>query len=236
MFFNNYRGCNNIKLTFFILIKMTVNYLIGGSTSLQNELLKLLGEKEEIQSSEKEETVKINEIIKDAVVKQNIEDAKFVNSDMSGGTNIVGLVENILAGGGLNNSDEKQNNNLVGTGEEIIGQILIEGGNRVDNENSEEIKDIDKENGLVEENRYVSDDDISDGSNIPSNSDEDSTNENSDDSDDEFGNQYIKIINEMRNYNDDPDHQNLSLSGGSVKTVNRVKVLNMFPWILKSSE
>ena len=222
---------------------MTVNYLIGGSTSLQNELLKLLGENEEIQPSEKEETVKLNDVIKDAVVKQNIEDAKFVNSDMSGGTNIVGLVENILAGGGLNNKDEKQvsnkdekqNNNSVVSGEEIIGNILIEGGDRVDNENSGEIK----ENGLVEEDKYVSDDDISDGSkDISANSDDDdSTNENSDDSDDEFGNQYIKIINEMRNYNNNnPDHQNLSLSGGSVKTVNRVKVLNMFPWILKSSD
>ena len=223
---------------------MTVNYLIGGSTSLQNELLKLLGENEEIQPPEKEETVKLNDVIKDAVVKQNIEDAKFVNSDMSGGTNIVGLVENILAGGGLNNKDEKQvsnkdekqvSNSII-SGEEIIGNILIEGGDRADNENSGEIKDIDKENGLVEEDKYISDDDISDESkDISSNSDDDSTNENSDDSDDEFGNQYIKIINEMRNYNN-PDHQNLSLSGGSVKTVNRVKVLNMFPWILKSSD
>ena len=244
---------------------MTVNYLIGGSTSLQNELLKLLGEKEETQpsdkeetqpsdkeetqQSDKEETVKLNDVIKDAEVKQNIEDAKFVNSDMSGGTNIVGLGENILAGGGLNNKDEKQvsskdekqvNNNSVVSGEEIIGNILIEGGDRVDNENSGEIKNIDKETGVVEEDKYISDDDISDGGkDISSNSDDDySTSENSDesDSDDEFGNQYIKIINEMRNYSSNPDHQNLSLSGGSVKSVNRVKVLNMFPWILKSSD
>ena len=241
---------------------MTVNYLIGGSTSLQNELLKLLGEKEEIQPSDKEETqpsdkeetqpsdkeetVKLNDVIKDAEVKQNIEDAKFVNSDMSGGTNIVGLVENILAGGGLNDKDEKQVsskdekqvNNSVISGEEIIGNILIEGGDRVDNENSGETKNIDKETGVVEEDKYISDDDISDGGkDISSNSDDDySTNENSDDSDDELGNQYIKIINEMRNYNSNPDHQNLSLSGGSVKSVNRVKVLNMFPWILKSSD
>lgn len=233
---------------------MTVNYLIGGSTSLQNELLKLLGENQEIesstnkdtkspsdnvdQSSTSEETMKLNNVIKDAVIQQNIEDAKFVNSDMSGGTNIVGLVENILAGGGLNNNiDEKQNNNAAITGEEIIGNILIEGGDRVDNENSGEIKEIDKESGQVEEDKYISDDDISDGSkDISSNSDDDdSANENSDDSDDEFGNQYIKIINEMRNYNNS-DHQNISLSGGSVKTAKRVKILNMFPWILKSSD
>lgn len=238
---------------------MTVNYLIGGSTSLQNELLKLLGEDQEIESStnkdtksssddvdkssEKEETVKLNDVIKDAEVKQNIEDAKFVNSDMSGGTNIVGLVENILAGGGLNNKDEKQVsskdekqvNNSVVSGEEIIGNILIEGGDKVDNENSVEIKNTDKDTDKVKKDNS---DDKNKG--ISSNSDDDySTNENSDedeDEEDEFGNKYIKIINEMRNYNSNSDNQNLSLSGGSVKSVNRVKVLNMFPWILKSSD
>lgn len=241
---------------------MTVNYLIGGSTSLQNELLKLLGENQEIESSTNKdtkspsdnvdqpstnkETIELNNVIKDAVIQQNIEDAKFVNSDMSGGTNIVGLVENILAGGGLNNDmnenekqnkdmNEKQNNNAAVSGEEIIGNILIEGGKRVDNINSEEIKEIDKETGQVEEDKYISDEDTIDGSeekNISSNSDEDSA----DDDDDELDSQYIKIINEMRNYNDNSDHQNISLSGGSVKTAKRVKILNMFPWILKSSD
>lgn len=217
---------------------MTVNYLIGGSTSLQNELLKLLGEDQEIKSSTNKdtksssddvdksstskETMELNNIIKDAVIQQNIEDAKFVNSDMSGGTNIVGLVENILAGGGLNNDmNEKQNNNATVTGEEIIGNILIEGGNEVYNNSSKEIKKIDKESSHEEEDEEES-------------SQEDE--EDEEDDEEEINSNYIKIINEMRNYNDNSDQQNISLSGGSVKTAKRVKILNMFPWILKSSD
>lgn len=301
---------------------MTVNYLIGGSSTLQNELIKLLSEQKDEQTKDvepsnepeankqtndngknketsdeqeatpgsneqaneqkddetnKESTVEIKEVISDAITKQNSEDAKFVNSEMSGGTNIVGLVENILAGGNLNNPDNEEtinenSNNAKTTGEEIISNILVEGGNKhivnggdkqtteqpkdvepkcepkTDSQSEEIIKEILVEGGKGEndennEDETTDEDDDEDeegGENETTenddetNEDETTENDDEDEDDDTYTNKYIKIISEMRKHSSSPS--SVSLTGGSVQSVNRVKVLNMYPWILKSTD
>lgn len=237
---------------------MTVNSLIGGSSTLQNELLKLLSGTEETKETEVTKTIEVTEnendemyekskntkktkeskqddenvelenIIKDSINKQNIEDAKYVNSDMTGGTNIVGLVENILAGGNLNNTNESEikdtTNNAMMSGEDIIGNILIEGGN--DKNKSKNI-DLDSElNKLNDDSEY---DKLSESYDISDNA---SDNVSDDASDDDVNNKYIKIINEMKMLNESND--SITLTGGNSQHVQHVKVLNMFPWILKS--
>ena len=216
---------------------MTVNSLIGGSSTLQNELLKLLGgtEKNENENNDDEihkkskktkqvneskqnnENMELENIIKDSINKQNIEDAKYINSDITGGTNIVGLVENILAGGNLNNTNESEikdtSNNAMISGEDIIGNILIEGGS-----NKSSTNDLDSELDKLSESydaSYNGSDSASD-----------------DMSDSESDNKYIKIINEMKMFNESND--SITLTGGNSQHVQHVKVLNMFPWILKS--
>ena len=237
---------------------MTVNSLIGGSSTLQNELLKLLSGTEETKTTETtnttenennemhneykkakeskkikkskqdKENVELENIIKDSINKQNIEDAKYVNSDMTGGTNIVGLVENILAGGNLNNSNESEikdtTNNAMMSGEDIIGNILIEGGN--DKSKSKNI-DLDSElNKLNDDSEY---DKLSESYEASDNA---SANASDDESDTDVDNKYIKIINELKMFNESND--SISLTGGNSQHVQHVKVLNMFPWILKS--
>lgn len=219
---------------------MTVNSLIGGSSTLQNELLKLLSGTEETEtimnennemheeskktkkSKQDDENVELENIIKDSINKQNIEDAKYVNSDMTGGTNIVGLVENILAGGNLNNTNESEikdtTNNAMMSGEDIIGNILIEGGN---DKNKSKTIDLDSElNKLNDDSEY---DKLSESYDMSDNASDDDT---------EVDNKYIKIINEMKMFNESND--SISLTGGNSEHVQHVKVLNMFPWILKS--
>ena len=224
---------------------MTVNSLIGGSSTLQNELLKLLGGTEENEnenndnevhkkskkakqvdeSKQNNENMELENIIKDSINKQNIEDAKYVNSDMTGGTNIVGLVENILAGGNLNNTNESEikdtSNNAMISGEDIIGNILIEGG-----DNKSSTNDLDSELDKLSESYDASEN----GSDSASNYMSDNTSDNMSDS--ESDNKYIKIINEMKMFNESND--SITLTGGNSQHVQHVKVLNMFPWILKS--
>lgn len=230
---------------------MTVNSLIGGSSTLQNELLKLLSGTEETEETETimnennemreeskktkkskqdDENVELENIIKDSINKQNIEDAKYVNSDMTGGTNIVGLVENILAGGNLNNSNESEikdtTNNAMMSGEDIIGNILIEGGN---DKNKSKTIDLDSElNKLNDDSEY---DKLSESYDVSDDMSNDAS-DNASDDDTEVDNKYIKIINEMKMFNESND--SISLTGGNSEHVQRVKVLNMFPWILKS--
>lgn len=224
---------------------MTVNSLIGGSSTLQNELLKLLGTEEnenenndsEVHKKSKKtkqvneskpddnENMELENIIKDSINKQNIEDAKYVNSDMTGGTNIVGLVENILAGGNLNNANESEikdtSNNAMISGEDIIGNILIEGG-----DNKSSTNDLDSELDKLSESYDASEN----GSDSASDDMSDDASYNASDS--ESDNKYIKIINEMKMFNESND--SITLTGGNSQHVQHVKVLNMFPWILKS--
>lgn len=223
---------------------MTVNSLIGGSSTLQNELLKLLGGTEENENNDDEihkksiktkqvneskqnnENMELENIIKDSINKQNIEDVKYVNSDMTGGTNIVGLVENILAGGNLNNTNESEikdtSNNAMISGEDIIGNILIEGG---DNKSSL-TNDLDSELDKLSESYDASEN----GSDSASDNMSDDASDNMSDS--ESDNKYIKIINEMKMFNESND--SITLTGGNSQHIQHVKVLNMFPWILKS--
>ena len=237
---------------------MTVNYLIGGSSTLQNELLKLLsGENiDEVLSQEPqtkpEETVEIKDVISNAISKQTQEDAKFVNSDMSGGTNIVGLVENILAGGNLNNPGTNSGTNEAKTRpEEVISNILVEGGSSEKtgvNKNPEDTikeiliddkKTIIKGGGGEGDNEEEDNDDEEDETDNKGDSDDGETEDEYDETEDEydgdssnFENRYIKIISEMRN----SGKNSSTLTGGNVQPVNRVKVLNMYPWILKSTD
>lgn len=265
---------------------MTENHFIGGASSLQNELIKLLSENGDIdnttnndvdnitndENSDMEE-MRLNEIIKDSVETQNMLDAQYVNQELSGGTSIVGIVDNILAGGNLNNStNSKQNNaksnnanmkpnenrgediisniyensNGDNKGEEIIENIYenspndskLKGGkinksdNSDDNEDPNYDPDMDESN---DENDNDEDDDINSVDSV-----------DSDDSDDEEErNGFIKIINEMREYakeNEvprpnsaiDSSNSSFKLSGGNIKPANRVRILNMYPYILKS--
>ena len=110
---------------------MTVNYLIGGSTSLQNELLKLLGEKEETKQSDKEETqpsdkeetkqsdkeetVKLNDVIKnnilfDEKIGGSIHMAVGASYPEAGGKNKSGLhwdmIKNMKNGGKIYADDQ----------------------------------------------------------------------------------------------------------------------------------
>ena len=230
---------------------MTVNSLIGGSSTLQYELLKLLGGTEENvnenensdnemhkkskktkqvnESKQDNENIELENIIKDSINKQNIEDTKYVNSDMTGGANIVGLVENILAGGNLNNTNESEikdtSNNAMISGEDIIGNILIEGGS-----NKSSTNDLDSELDKLSES-YDASDNASDSASDDM-SDNASDNMSDSMSDTESDNKYIKIINEMKMFNESND--SITLTGGNSQHVQHVKVLNMFPWILKS--
>ena len=299
---------------------MTENHFIGGASSLQNELIKLLSENgynsdnasndvsnKDISNdaSNKDnsndgyndmEEMKLNEIIKDSVETQSMLDAQYVNQELTGGTSIVGLVDNILAGGNLNNANSTSNNanadvsnansasidanmkpnenksediisniyenspNDDNKGEEIIENIYenspndskLKGGkinkNKMspkhdsgdDNDDNDDNEDPNYDPDMDESNNEDNDSDDEDDINSV-----DSVDSDDDSDDEEERNGFIKIINEMREYakeNEVPrpneatnsTNSSLELSGGNVKSANRVRILNMYPYILKS--
>lgn len=212
---------------------MTDNYLIGGPSSLQNELLRLLSDKlsdksepenkpeskPEPEPENKPENVEIKEVITDAISKQNKDDAKYVNSDMNGGTNIVGMIDNILAGGGLGNESETSNSSS----------------NTSSNSSSNSAKSPEDSIREILEQRTDEGETLEGGNASPfSLEEEEEQSDTSSDEDDEIQGKYIKIISEMRDNNSSTI--STQLTGGNVESVKRVKVLNMYPWILKSMD
>ena len=262
---------------------MSINYLVNGST-LQNELIQLLSKqyndkennvsntdikvdadnvkniltktKSKQKTSSKSNKVDLNNVIEKTIVKHDSDELRTVNPDLSGGCNILGLVENILAGGSLNDSvknDVTNNNSPIEEGADVIHKILsdnkdtINGGTTKNNNSNHKVHDsyepftLKNNNIMAHSDNSDSDEDSDEDSD---DSDEDSdddiydkNNDNGDiddgDSYEPFGNnKYIKIIREMKELD---DLNATKLTGGNVKSVERIKILNMFPWILKSS-
>ena len=249
---------------------MSINYLVDGST-LQNELIQLLSKqyddkennvsntdikvdadnvkniltktKSKQKSSSKSNKVDLNNVIEKTIVKHDSDELRTVNPDLSGGCNILGLVENILAGGSLNDSvknDVTNNNSPIEEGADVIHKILsdnkdsINGGTTVNS--NYEFHDS-YEPFTLKSNNLIAHSDTSDSEEDTDDSDGDSDDKNNEDKDidryEPFGNnKYIKIIREMKELD---DLNATKLTGGNVKSVERIKILNMFPWILKSS-
>lgn len=257
---------------------MSINNLVDGST-LQNELIQLLSKqyndkednvsntnikidadnvkniltknKSKQKALSKNNKVDLNNVIEKTMIKHDSDELRTVNPDLSGGANILGLVENILAGGSLNDTvknDVTNKNSQIEEGADVIHKILsdnkdsINGGTTVNS--NYEFHDS-YEPFALKSNNLMAHSDVSDSE---EDSDEDSDGD-SDDSDDDiydkniddrdvdsyepFGNnKYIKIIREMKELD---DLNATKLTGGNVKSVERIKILNMFPWILKSS-
>ena len=249
---------------------MSINYLVDGST-LQNELIQLLSKqyddkennvsntdikvdadnvkniltktKSKQKSSSKSNKVDLNNVIEKTIVKHDSDELRTVNPDLSGGCNILGLVENILAGGSLNDSvknDVTNNNSPIEEGADVIHKILsdnkdsINGGTTVNS--NYEFHDS-YEPFTLKSNNLIAHSDTSDSEEDADDSDGDSDDKNNEDKDidryEPFGNnKYIKIIREMKELD---DLNATKLTGGNVKSVERIKILNMFPWILKTS-
>lgn len=194
---------------------MTVNHLIGGS-SLQNELIQLLSE-------ESNEQTELSPSIQSSVSTSNSADLSEVmnevvsNPDLSGGANISAIIDNVLLGGNSQPVQESQSGSDY-TPSEIVTTILIDGGNKSTAKHSPDFSDSDLSHSSEFSDSSLSSDESEESTGYSSN----------------FANKYISIINEMRESN---TRKNVPLlTGGSVKSVQRVKVLNMFPWILKSSD
>lgn len=253
---------------------MSINNLVDGST-LQNELIQLLSKqyddkennvsntnikvdadnvkniltktKSKQKTLSKSNKVDLNNVIEKTMVKHDSDEIRTVNPDLSGGANILGLVENILAGGSLNDSvknDVTNNNSPIEEGADVIHKILsdnkdsINGGTTVNSSNYEFHDSYEpftlKSNNLMAHSDTSDSEEDSDEDSDDSDDSDDKTSEDKDiDSYEPFGNnKYIKIIREMKEL----DNLNATkLTGGNVKSVERIKILNMFPWILKSS-
>lgn len=254
---------------------MSINNLVNGST-LQNELIQLLSKqygdeennvsntnikvdadnvkniltknKSKQKSLSKSNKVDLNNVIEKTVIKHDSDELRTVNPDLSGGANILGLVENILAGGSLNDTvknDVTNNNSQIEEGADVIHKILsdnkdsINGGTTVNSNyefhDSYEPFTLKSNNLMAHSDTSDSEEDSDEDSD--GDSDEDSDDKNNEDKDidsyEPFGNnKYIKIIREMKELD---DLNATKLTGGNVKSVERIKILNMFPWILKSS-
>ena len=253
---------------------MSINNLVDGST-LQNELIQLLskqyGDKEDnvsntnikidadnvknilTKNKSKQKTlskstkVDLNNVIEKTMIKHDSDELRTVNPDLSGGANILGLVENILAGGSLNDTvknDVTNKNSQIEEGADVIYKILsdnkdsINGGTTVNSnyESHDSYEPFSLKNNNMMAHSDISDseedtDEDTDDSN--EDSDDDVYDKNIDDSYEPFGNnKYIKIIREMKELD---DLNAAKLTGGNVKSVERIKILNMFPWILKTS-
>ena len=205
---------------------MTVNSLIN-----DDEIHKKSKKDKQVNESKQvNENMELENIIKDSINKQNIEDAKYVNSDMTGGTNIVGLVENILAGGNLNNTNESEIS-LIIFSSSIFSLTCLDSLTCLSFLDflcisSSLTNDLDSELDKLSESYDASEN----GSDSASDNMSDDASDNMSDS--ESDNKYIKIINEMKMFNESND--SITLTGGNSQHVQHVKVLNMFPWILKS--
>lgn len=252
---------------------MSINNLVDGST-LQNELIQLLSKqyndkednvsntnikidadnvkniltknKSKQKALSKNNKVDLNNVIEKTMVKHDSDELRTVNPDLSGGANILGLVENILAGGSLNDTvknDVTNKNSQIEEGADVIHKILsdnkdsINGGttkNNYESHDSYEPFSLKNNNMMAHSDVSDSEEDTDDDS---EDTDDDSDDKTSDDKDSDsyepFGNnKYIKIIREMKELD---DLNATKLTGGNVKSVERIKILNMFPWILKSS-
>ena len=133
---------------------MSINNLVDGST-LQNELIQLLSKqyddkennvsntnikvdadnvkniltknKSKQKSLSKNNKVDLNNVIEKTMIKHDSDELRTVNPDLSGGANILGLVENILAGGSLNDTvknDVTNKNSQIEEGADVIHKIL----------------------------------------------------------------------------------------------------------------
>ena len=259
---------------------MSINNLVDGST-LQNELIQLLSKqyndkednvsntnikidadnvkniltknKSKQKALSKNNKVDLNNVIEKTMVKHDSDELRTVNPDLSGGANILGLVENILAGGSLNDTvknDVTNKNSQIEEGADVIHKILsdnkdsINGGTTVNS--NYEFHDS-YEPFALKNNNLMAHSDTSDSEEDSDEYSEDSDEDNDVDSEDNdedidtknidgyepFGNnKYIKIIREMKELD---DLNTSKLTGGNVKSVERIKILNMFPWILKTS-
>ena len=256
---------------------MSINNLVDSST-LQNELIQLLSKqyddkennvsntnikddadnvkniltknKSKQKTLSKSNKVDLNNVIEKTMVKHDSDELRTVNPDLSGGANILGLVENILAGGSLNDTvknDITNKNSQIEEGADVIHKILsdnkdsINGGTTVkssyESHDSYEPFALKNNNMMAHSDTSDSEEDSDEDSDESDGDSDDDSDKNIDDKDidsyEPFGsNKYIKIIREMKELD---DLNATKLTGGNVKSVERIKILNMFPWILKSS-
>lgn len=232
----------------------------SGYTSLQTDLMKLLNgvayntslhssgnESNDSDTSNEEITANTTDVISD-VVQNHFEEQYEIDTDITGGADIVGLVSNILEGGGLTTQDSKHTdepevittdatlirdptNNItsqvVSTAQEsnpiknIVSEVLETKGSNKETDGQEVISNI-----FLEDSNHRTQDDSYHSSSS-------SSEEVSDDSD-EDDTKYAEIIKDIRSAQY-VSKANLSLKGGAIKSPNNVRIINAYPWILKSS-
>lgn len=205
--------------------------IFGGSITLQNELMKLLSNDVEIpqlESTSVESDTNADEVIQDALVSNSVSDA---NPDLSGGTSISAMIDNVMSGGNVNTPPPDGVNSVDS---KIIDEIYeFKGGDEAnDNEDPAEDQGIEDDG---EDEAAAVDDDGGEGDD----SDDGEGDGDSDESDDEldfgsseFKDRYVKLIKE---FSQPFEKQNLQLVGGSKPSARRVKIINAFPYILKSA-
>ena len=240
---------------FFYLDKMS-SVLFGGSVGLQNELLKLLNNPSLISLNEELPNDNINRFNDDSVVPTNnnggnnesvttdeiIEDAiasnknqEDINPDITGGRSISAMIDNVMSGGNVNteNGISPQITDSSKTLEEIFE---FKGGENVEVDTID-IKEINENTSTNDSNSSMSssqseDSDEEDERDLPPIEYPDDPLNTPLDGDKEFSKRYIKLINEIKQ----PfEKKNLPLIGGSKSPAKRVKIINAFPYILKSS-
>ena len=217
--------------------------IFGGSITLQNELLQLLNDGPEIpqlsggkdacdECGKDAGTCAATDAGKDVATDAGvdvtaddvIQDAVVSNPDMSGGRSISTMIDNVMSGGNAN-AISPESADSSKTLEEIYEyKDEMKGGDQA-NDNEEE------ETNEDEDDEQSSDDSSDDGDDADDVDDGDDGDDELDISSD-FKNRYIKLINEFK---EPVQKQSLHLVGGSKPSARRVKVINAFPYILKSA-
>lgn len=241
----------------FVVCEMSTYKMYSGYTSLQNDLIKLLNGVSTKDDSDPEytnddiEEESTPEITTAEVISKTIHnvgtkttDSDFeeqypLDTDIKGGADIIGLVSNILEGGGIHTNNSSADEIVTDTTlvrdeantdmsdlktpqsettnnpiKDIVNEVLETQPLNKDTDASEVITNI-----FLEENAVES---------------ESSESYESDyDMDDQDDTKYAEIIKDIRSAQT-ASKSNLTLKGGSIKAPTNVRIINAYPWILKA--
>lgn len=188
-----------------------------------------------------------DEVIEDAIHNAN----NSIHSDINGGKDINTMIENVLQGGGLITDNDLITGGATNTDIDDLSEIFSSRINKLSNEDKKKLlkyldeidspeeqpKEVVHEEptkiDLEEEEENESDEETKDEKISPQSfkdiddyeDDLDSSSSNSSDTDDKL-NELIKQFS----------INSPTLTGGNVEPVNRVKVINAYPYILKSNK
>lgn len=88
-------------------------HLIENSISLQNELYNLIGKGDDFTHTLSGGGCKDVDVIYSAIREQTMNDVKDISPDLTGGMNIIEMVDNILMGGGMDSDDDEAISNIL---------------------------------------------------------------------------------------------------------------------------